>query len=116
MTINEYYLIDGFDTSNKEILTVIIEDSIVWDKENEESHLFHLENKLSHYIDYLSHRRFDSMLKNNNFKSFIINLKSTYELPKIALDYLNNLKDELNSNNIKLIISTGEEFNSYCNC
>lgn len=102
MSIAEHYLIDGFDSSNKEVLIVFINDSLIWNEENTETHLFHLKHKISHYIEYLNGRKFDSMFKENNFSKFIINLNSSYKLPKIALDYLNSIEEELLSNNIEL--------------
>ncbi|QQK07006.1 DUF6572 domain-containing protein [Miniphocaeibacter halophilus] len=109
MSITEQYLIDGFETDNKEVLTLHINDSLLWNEEIEGTHLYHLENKIKYYIEYIRGRKFDSLFKNNQYSSFIIKYIYEYELPQPALDLLEKYKDEFKENKITFKLSYSKQ-------
>lgn len=109
MSIAEQYLIDGFETDNKEVLTLHINDSLLWNEEIEGTHLYHLENKIKYYIEYIKGRKFDSLFKNNHYSSFVIKYIHEYKLPQSALDLFEKYKDEFKENKITLNLSLSQQ-------
>ncbi|WP_100065843.1 DUF6572 domain-containing protein [Miniphocaeibacter massiliensis] len=104
MSISEIYLVDGFNSTSKDNLGLIINDPLIWNKEIEETHIYYLKNKFDYYIEYIKNKKYESMFKNKEFTSFTIEFKSDYKLPLNALSYIKKLEKELESDNIKIVI------------
>ncbi len=104
MTINEHELIDGFSSSKENTLGLIINDSVIWNKEIEDTHMYHLKNKLDYYINYIKNKNYKSMFPKDDFGAFSIELRSEYKLPLNALIYIRKLEKELEPFNIEIPI------------
>ncbi len=102
MSIHEHEIIDGFDLSVKNRLGLIIEDSLEWNRENEEMHLDHMKNKIDYYIEYIKNESYKTIYPNDEFTNFLIIFKSDNKLPLKALILTKKLGDNVADDNIEI--------------
>ncbi len=100
MSISESNIVDGIGLSEDGALVMLITDHLDWENENE--HLYTLQNKMNAYISYCESGQYKQFSGDAEVKYSIFEIHFLYEPTETALEFLNNVQEQIGGMGIKI--------------
>ncbi len=105
MSIEEFDKIDGMGISknDKNTLILLLTDHLIWD--DEEAHLYVLQEKINAYAGYIESKQYERIYPNNQFDHFIIKICFLHQYPESCTEFLSFAEQQLAPLNITFYAS-----------
>ncbi len=95
MSIAELDVIDGMGISkdDRKTLILLLSDHLIWD--DEEAHIWALEDKINAYASYIETKQYKKVYPENDFEQFAIYVCFLHQYPDSCLSFFTTLQKQL---------------------